>query len=302
MGEAKRRKQLDPSFGKNWWQKENTDSFLEVDPDYQNLTNLYLSQGVAALTSTILDWLIQSSQICEGETPSTVLNRVNQIAMTVYEMASKQSKILTSHDLKLASFTLKIPFKPDDFGSYAPVMNNRGLATEAMRLINTGFFDAAITALINREGDAVGILRKYGIVLYMGTNSALEIIDAACGLVTWKPFEVVAYAGEQRDSLNGLIQNTFRPLADKIQKYRTEQKGADRFPCLSLLCLIENKVGGAICEFRKHFTSQSSGQLVIPGYSSDMHGAGAVAVHPPMNILGSPRDIPTIRGFNPTKV
>lgn len=299
MGEAKRRKQLDSNFGLNWWQKENTDSSLEVDPDYQNFTDLYLSQGGAALTSAIFDWLNQNSQIYKGDTSSTVLNHVNQIAMTVYEMASKQVKTLASYDLKLTSFNLKLPFEPDDFGSYAPVANNRGLATEAMRLINTGYFDTAITMLINREGDAVGTLRKHGIVLYMGTNSDLEIIDAACGLVAWKPFEVVAYGGEQRDSLNGLIQKTFRHLADKIQKYRIEQKGADRFPCLSLLCLIENKVCGATCEFRKHFTAQSGGQLVIPGFSSGMHGG--VAVHPPVNILGSPRGIPTIRGFNPRK-
>lgn len=273
-----------------------TNSFLETEPDYQNFVDIYLSQGVASLTSAIFNWLAESSQLYELDSPSILINRVNQIGIKVYEIASKQSTNLASHDLKLASFTLKIPFETEDFGSYLPVTNNRELAREAMCLINTGFFDASITLLLNREGDGVGPLRKNGIVLYMGTNSNLEIIDAACGLIMWKPFAVNGYAGEQRDSLDGLIEKTFRPLVEKIQKYRFEQKGANKFPCLSLICLIENKAGGTICEFRKHFTAQSGDQLTIPGFSNGMHGV--VSFHPPMNILGSPRNIPTIRGFS----
>ncbi|MFB2938753.1 hypothetical protein ACE1B6_26170 [Aerosakkonemataceae cyanobacterium BLCC-F154] len=296
MGDAKRRKQVDPTFGKPWWQKKSIHIQLETEPDYSSFVDLYLSQGTAGLTSAILDWLVQTEQVYQGEPPAALLNRLNQIAMTVYDMASKQTQTLASQDLKLAAFTLKVPMEPEDFSGYQPVMNNRELATEAMRLINTGFFDTAITFLINKDGDAVGTLRKHGIVLYMGTNNNLEIIDAACALVTWKPFEVTTYAGENRNSLNSLIEKTFRPLAEKIQKFRIEQKGANKFPCLSLLCLIENKTDGAVCEFRKHYTAQGGTQLIIPGFSSTTNNV--VAVYPAMNVLGLTRSIPAIRGFS----
>lgn len=296
MGEAKRRRQLDPNFGKPWWQKNNTHVQLDVEPDYSHLVDLYLSQGTAGLTPAILDWLIETGQIYQGEHPTALINRVNYIGMTVYDIASKQTQTLASKDLKLGSFTLKVPIEPDDFGDYQPVLNNRELATEAMRLINTGFFDAAITFLINKYGDAIGTLRKYGIFLYMGTNSDLEIIDAACGLVNWKPLEVTTYAGEPRNSLNTLIEKTFRPQAHKIQKFRVEQKGANKFPCLSLLCLIENKAGMTVCEFRKHYTAQGGTQLIIPGFSSTAENI--VTSYPAMDILGKPRNIPVIRGFS----
>jgi hypothetical protein len=295
MGEAKRRQKLDPNYGKQEWEKEDNHEVLEIDPDYQNLVDLYLEKGLGALTLALFNWLLESGQVYEKDSPLSVLSRVNQIGMTVCEMASKQSKTLTSHKLKLASFNLKIPLEPDDFGSYMPVVNNREIAIRAMSLINSNFFDTAITMLINSEGDSVGTLRKHGIVLYMGTNYDLDIIDAACCLVTWKPFKVVAYVGEQRNSLNGLIENTFRSLANGIQTYRVEQKGANKFPCLSLLCLIENKSEGTVCEFRRHFSAQSGGQLIISGFNSSMHGT--VSVSPPLNILGFPSNKPNIRGF-----
>jgi hypothetical protein len=295
MGEAKRRKQHEPNYGKSEWQKNSKHIQLEVEPDYSSLVDLYLSQGTAGLLPAIFDWLLQTEQIYHGEPPSDLLNRANQVAMTVYEMASKQAHTLASQDLKLAEFSLKLPLEPDDFGGYQPVINNLELATEAMRLINTGFFDPAITFLINRDGDTVGSLRKHGVVLYMGTNNNLEIIDAACALVTWKPFEVSIYAGEQRNSLNKLIEKTFSPLAGKIQTFRIEQKGANRFPCLSLLCLAENRATGTVCEFRRHYTAQGGNQLIIPGYSSG--GNNSFSVYPKMNVLGKPTKIPDIRGF-----
>ncbi|MFM6396135.1 hypothetical protein [Planktothrix sp.] len=298
MGKSKRRKQHNPNYGKSIWQKNGKHIQLEVEPDYSSLVDLYLSQGTAGLLPVIFDWLLQTEQIYHGERPSDLVNRANQVAMTVYEMASKQSQTLASQDLKLAEFTLKIPLTPDDFGGYQPVRNNLGLATEAMRLINTGFFDPAITFLINRDGDAVSSLRKHGVVLYIGTNNGLEIIDAACGLVTWKPFEVSIYAGEQRNSLNKLIEKTFSPLADKIQTFRIEQKGANRFPCLSLLCLAENKASGAVCEFRRHYTAQGGNQLIIPGFSSKIENIFSVSPSK-KDVLGKPINIPTIRGFNP---
>ncbi len=204
MGEAKRRKQLDPSYGKPWWQQECTHIKLETEPDYTHLVNLYLFQGTAGLTSAIFDWLVETKQIYHGETPSALLSRINQVSMTVYNIASKQVQSLTSHDPKLAAFMLKFPLQPEDFQGYQSVLSNRELATEAMRLINTGFFDGAITFLLNKEGDAVATLRKHGIVLYMGTNNDFEIIDAACALVTWKPFVVSVYAVLGRDIVKGL--------------------------------------------------------------------------------------------------
>lgn len=301
MGESKRRKEIDPNYG-----KAPSDIELKINPDYTRLVEIFLNQGSSALIEEIFAWLGKTGQIHEGEKVPSILNCVNQITRTVYELASKESKTLASTDLKLASFTLKVPVELEDFGSYLPVVNNQDLAREAMCLINTRFFDPAITCLINKYGDAVGTLRKHGVVLYMGTNSNLEIIDAACALVTWKPFEVVTYAGEERNSLNGVIEKTFRPLAENIQSFRISQKGADRFPCLSLLCLIENKATGAISEFRKHYTAQSGGQLIISGFNSNSQGGFKITsdgfkVIPSMKILGSPRNIPSIRGFSSEK-
>ena len=102
--------------------------------------------------------------------------------------------------------------------------------------------------------------------------------------------------GEQRNSLNSVIKKTFQPIVDKIQDFRVKQKQSDKFPCLSLLCMIENKVTGDICEFRRHFTAQSGGQLIIPGFSDGIDST--VIVSRPMEILGSPKNIPAIRGFN----
>jgi superfamily I DNA/RNA helicase len=200
-----------------------------------------------------------------------------------------------NNNQKLASFSLKVPFEPDDFGSYMPVLSNRELASEAMRLINTGFFNTAISMLINSGGDVVQTLKKHGIVLYMGTNINLEIIDAACALVTWKPFKVVNYAGEYRNSLNSLIEKIFSPLADRIQNYRIQQKEANKYPCLSLLCLIENIDDNTKCEFRRHFTAAQGGaQLIIPGFTNQTQ---EVSFGCPLDILGNPHNIPTIRGF-----
>jgi len=295
MGEAKRRQKLDPNYGKQEWQREDTQQVLEIEPDYQDLVDLYLEQGVAGLAARLFDWLLESGQVYEKDSPLSVLSRVNQIGMTVCEMASKQSKNLSSYEFKLASFTIKVPFLIEDFGTYMPVVNNQELALQAMRLVNSGFFDTAITMLINFQGDSVRTLRNHGIVLYMGTDSDLDIIDAACGLVTWQPPKVVTYVGEQRNSLTGLIENTFRPLVERIQKYRIEQKAANKFPCLSLLCLIEDKANGSICEFRKHFSAQGGNQLIISGFSSSTNTG--IPLNAPLHILGSPSNIPNIRGF-----
>ncbi|MCT7983057.1 hypothetical protein NG796_07100 [Laspinema sp. A4] len=296
MGESKRRQKLDPNFGKGPSDSKNNQEIeLKIKPDYTRLVEIFLNQGSPALIEAIFAWLGETGQIHAGEKAQTLLNCVNKITQTVYELASKNSKTLASMDFKMAGFTLKVPFETDDFESYLPVVKNKDLAREAMCLINTGFFDIAITYLINKYGDAVGTLRKYGVVLYMGTNSSLEIIDAACALAAWKPFEVVTYAGEERNSLNGLIEKTFRPLTEEIQRFRINTKGADRFPCLSLLCLIENKTTGSISEFRKHYTAQSGGQLIIPGFSP---GSGSFKGFSSMKILGTPRNVPSIRGFN----
>jgi hypothetical protein len=129
----------------------------------------------------------------------------------------------------------------------------------------------------------------------MGVNSDLEICDAACSLAKWKPFRVVQYIGEQRNNLDALIKKTFEPLASKIQDFRIKQKRADKFPCLSLLCIVENKITGSICEFRRHYTAQSGGQLIIPGLSDGTDGVSFVST--PMNVIGKPKKIPFIRGF-----
>ena len=119
-------------------------------------------------------------------------------------------------------------------------------------------------------------------------------VEPAYLLATWKPFKANIYAGEQRNSLNTTIEKVFQPLADKIQRYRIEQKGADRFPCLSLLCIVENKASGAVCDFRKHYTAQGGNQLIIPGFSSSNNRNIGYF---PRNILGKSRKVPTIRGF-----
>lgn len=297
MGDSKRRKKSDPNYGKPWWQQQNQHIKLEAEPDYTHLVELYLSQGSAEVIAAIIEWLGQTGQVYNGETPSTLLSKVNQVSMTVYNLASKQVQNLASHDPKLAAFKLKIPCEPDDYAYYQPVVKHRKLATEAMRVINTGFFDGVITFLLNKEGDAVSTLRKCGVVVYMGTNDGFEMTDAACALVTWNPFEVSDYAGESRNSLSKLIEKTFSPLANEIQRFRIQKKGADKFPCLSLLFLVENKSNGSVCEFRKHYTAQSGNQLTIPGFSSM---SGTVMLHSGMNVLGKPRKIPLIRGFDNT--
>jgi hypothetical protein len=267
---------------------------LSCNPDYEELTDLYLSKGLAPLQSAIFDWLTENNLI--DKDPSDSLSYFNQISMTVLDIASKTSKSLATHDLKVATFTLKVPFELQDYYSYPPVQSQKELAIEAMRLINTGFFDRAITELINIERDSIKNLRQNGIILYMATNNELEICDAACALAKWKPFRVVHYIGEQRNNLDLLIEKTFEPLASKIQDFRIKQKRADKFPCLSMLCIVENKITGSLCEFRRHYTAQSGGQLIIPGFSDG--NDGVVSVFMPMDTLGQPRKIPSIRGFN----
>lgn len=296
MGEAKRRKDLDPNFGKPGSFRSDQEFRLEVEPDYPYFIDVYLSEGSSGLICAIQEWLLETDQIHSNEPPFALTSRLNQVSMTVYSMAAKQVQSLASQSPKLAEFTLKIPMEPEDFGRYAPVQNNVALATEAMRLINSGYFNNAITFLINSDGDAVKTMRNHVVILYMGTNAALEIIDAACALVKLTPFNIVTYAGEQRDSITGLITKTFSPLANKIHNFRINNKGADKFPCLSLLSMIENKSTGASCEFRKHYTAQGGNQLVIPGYSAGNQG---ISFHyPPMDVLGKPSNIPVIRGFD----
>lgn len=272
----------------------NVEVFTRPEPNYQKLVELYPSKGVDALNLAISDWLQQNTLDTKVDIYHHI-NNLNQIAMTVYEMASKQSQNLASHDPKLCTFTLKVPFEPIDYYSYPPVQNNLPLAQEGMSLINTGFFDKPITDLINSEGDAVSTLRRHAVVIYMGTNNKLEIFDAACAIITLQPLKVVRYVGEQRNSLTSVIEKTFKPLVEKIITFRKTQKGADKFPCLSLLCIVQNKVDGKICEFRRHFTAQSGGQLIIPGFSSGQDDV--VHVPTPMDVAGQPRNIPVIRGF-----
>jgi hypothetical protein len=273
---------------------KNLGLYPTPQPNYEELTELYLSKGVAALNSSILVWLDENH--LSDKNPFIQGSYLNQISRTVFEMASKYSKTLASHHSKNAIFKLKFPFEPTDYPLHKPVKTHLPLANEGMALINTGFFNTAITELINSEKDAIKTVKQNGIVLYMGINDKLEIFDAACVLVTWKPFEIVKFAGEQRNSLNSVIKKTFQPLADRIQDFRVKQKQSDKFPCLSLLCMIENKVTGDVCEFRRHFTAQSGGQLIIPGFSDGTDSTDIVC--PPMEILGSPRNIPAIRGFN----
>jgi hypothetical protein len=273
---------------------KNCGLYPTPQPNYEELTELYLSKGVAALNSSILVWL--NENYLSDNNPLIQGSYLNQISRTVFEMAAKKSQVLASHNPKTAIFTLKFPFEPIDYSLHKPVQTHLSLANEGMALINTGFFNKAITELINSEKDAIKTLRGNGIVLYMGINDKLEIFDTACALVTWKPFEIVKFVGEQRNSLNSVIKKTFQPIVDKIQDFRVNQKQSDKFPCLSLLCMIENKVTGDICEFRRHFTAQSGGQLIIPGFSDGIDST--VIVSPPMEILGSPKNIPAIRGFN----
>ncbi|TVQ44255.1 MAG: hypothetical protein EA365_10485 [Gloeocapsa sp. DLM2.Bin57] len=149
--------------------------------------------------------------------------------------------------------------------------------------------------MINKNRNPVETLKKHGIILYMGTDSQIKIIDAACGLATWKPFEMIYYAGEQRDDLNTLITNTFNPIIEAIINFRIEKKRANIYPCLTLLCLVYNQSTGAVCEFRSHYTAESGSQLIIPGFISKKPPAGRMRM--PMDILGKPQNIPTIKGF-----
>jgi hypothetical protein len=285
MGEAKRRREIDPNYGKSLM-----DTKLVVEPDYSDLVDLFLSQGSGALSRAILTWLAETEQSNNSSCA------FHQIATTVYEIAAKQVQALSSHELKIARFKLDVPLQPEDFGSYQSILKTPKLAKEGMRLINTGFFDPAINTLINYNRDAVSTLRRHGIILYMGVNDELKIVDSACALASWQPFAITQYVGEQRNSLNKLIEKTFQPLSDKIQRYRIEQKGADKFPCLSLLCLVEDKISGSVCEFRRHYTAQGGAQLIIPGFSETL-GDSAIRLSPGMNILGKPLNIPSIRGF-----
>lgn len=308
MGEAKRRKKLDPNYyGKSTPNSNNYAIPAEgeniAEPDYLPLVNAYLKYGSSHLNLKIREWLEDNDpsyiayQNIEGKLVPN-LDRVNKIAETVYTLASKQSKIMSSKDPKRGRFNLSVPSEPDDYGTYAPVRDNPELALEGMRLFNTGFFDKAITELINSDGDVVSTLRKHVVLIYMGTNENYQIIDAACSLVRLKPFQVVKYVGEQRHSLDTSFEKVFKPLAAKIEDFRITQKGADKFPCLTLLFFIENKTNLKFCEFRKHYTAQGGSQLTIPGFSSERQG---LYVGPPLNILGNPLNIPTIRGFNPNE-
>jgi|GEM_PF-3095356 len=200
---------------------------------------------------------------------------------------------------KRGKFNLLVPSQPSDYGTYSPVRDNPELALEGMRLFNTGFFDEAITELINSESGAVSNLKKYVVLIYMGTNKNYEIIDAACSLVRLKPFQVIEYVGEQRHSLDTRIEDIFKPLSSKIEDFRIVQKGADKYPCLTLLFFVENETNQNFCEFRKHYTAQGGSQLIIPGFSSETQ---SVYAGPPLNVLGKPLNIPTIRGFKQNEV
>lgn len=270
-----------------------SDSKTTLSPDYEQLTDLYLSEGVSPLQSAIFEWIREHDPSYTNDENSS--EEFDQIATTVLDIASKKSKTLASQDPKQANFELKVPFEPSDYSSYRPVQSNLTLARKAMVLINSGFFDNAINELINFEQDSVRILRRHGLVLYMGTNSDGEIFDTACALATWKPFQVTQYVGEERHSLNTIIESTFRDLSPEIQNFRVNVKRADKFPCLTLMCLIENKSTGDVCEFRRHFTAQSGNQLTIPGFSVGNTGVDIVSI--PMDIVGSPQHKPGIRGF-----
>ena len=172
---------------------------------------------------------------------------------------------------------------------------NKELATEGMKLINTGFFDKAITYLINSENGPRMTLKKSGVVLYMGIDNSEAIVDAACCLVRWNPIDIILYAGEQRYNLNNRIEKTFSPLVKDIQNFRINVKAADKFPCLTLLCLVENKATRTISEWRRHYTAQSGEQLTIPGFNQKQ--SNALNIHSPLNILGKPKNIPVIRKF-----
>ena len=303
MGEAKRRKKLDPNYGKSTPNRNSdaipTEGENLPEPDYKSFVDEYLKYGSSHLIVMIQEWMEDhypphiAYQNIDGKLVPN-LNRLNKIAETVYVLASKQSKILSSQDPKRGKFNLRVPSEPGDYGTYAPVRDNPELALEGMRLFNTGFFDKAITELINSDDDVVSTLRKYVVLIYMGTNENYEIIDAACSLVRLKPFQVIKYVGEQRHSLDTRFEDVFKSLASKIEDYRIDQKGADKYPCLTLLFFIENKTNLKFCEFRKHYTAQGGSQLTIPGFSSQTQG---VYAGPPLNILGNPRNIPTIRGF-----
>jgi hypothetical protein len=270
-----------------------------AEPDYQFLVDEYLKNGSSHLIFKIQEWMedndpphVAYQNIGGNLVPN--LDRVNGIAETVFVLASKQSKTLSSQDLKRGRFNLLVPSEPSDYGTYAPVRDNPELALEGMRLFNTGFFDQAITELINSDDDIVSTLRRLIVLIYMGTNANYEIIDAACSLVKLKPFQVVKYIGEQRHSLDTKFENAFKSLASQIEDYRIYQKGADKYPCLTLLFLVENKTDLKFCEFRKHYTAQGGSQLIIPGFSSQEQG---VYFGPSLDVLGNPRNIPTIRGF-----
>jgi hypothetical protein len=301
MGEAKRRKKLDPNYGKPTPQDDSVGVNGETlaQPDYQALVDEYLKHGSAHLIAKVQEWMEKNDpphvayQNIDGKLVIN-LNRLNKIGETVYILASKHSKTLSSKEPKHGRFNLRIPAEPGDYGNYFPVRNNPELALEGMRLFNTGFFDKAVTELINSDNDVISTLRNNVVLIYMGTNENYEIIDTACGLVKLKPFQVIKYVGEQRHSIDTRIEKAFKPLASDIENFRIYQKGADKYPCLTLLFFIENKANQKFCEFRKHYTAQGGSQLSIPGFSEQ---TGGVYAGHPLNILGNPLNIPTIRGF-----
>ncbi|MEI6829365.1 MAG: hypothetical protein WCK64_05865 [Synechococcaceae cyanobacterium ELA445] len=239
MGEAKRRKQQDPNYGKSAKSKNAKPEEVEglTEDDYQFLVNEYLENGPLELAASIMGWMVKHDpphlayQTVDGKVLPN-LDRLNKIEETVYILASKHSKVFSSKDLKRGEFKLRTPLDPDYFASHAPVRDNPELALEGMLLVNTGFFDKAITDLINTDGDSIGTLRNHVVVIYMGTNEEYEIIDAACSLASLKPFQIVKYAGEQRNSLDSKLERIFSPLTTKIDNFRVQKKGADKVPVL----------------------------------------------------------------------
>ncbi len=303
MGEAKRRKKLDPNYRKSTPNSNNdaipTEGEILAEPDYKSFVDEYLKYGSSHLIVKIQEWMEDNDpphiayQNIDGKLFPN-LDRLNKITETVSVLTSKQLKILSSKDLKEGRFNLRVPSLPSDYARYAPVRDHPELALEGMHLFNTGFFDKAITELINSDGDVVSTLRKHVVLIYMGTNENYKIIDAACSLVRLKPFQMVKYVGEQRHSLDTRFENVFKPLVSRIEDFRITQKGANKYPCLTLLFFIENKTSRKFCEFRQHYTAQGGSQLTIPGFNSQTQD---VSVCPPLNILGNPLNIPSIRGF-----
>ncbi len=304
MGEARRRRINDPNYGKRPSDtKADEDPFdtngLAV-PDYQSLVEEYLQHGASHLAQLVRDWIEENDPphiaygTFEGKTV-TNLARLNQISETVYVLASQYSKALSSVNPQRGKFKLLSACEPGYWQTYPSVQKSPELALEGLRLYNTCFFDEPITDLINCDGDVVATLRKNVVVLYMAMSAQYEVIDAACALAHLLPFQVTRYAGEQRRSLDIRIEKVFKPIAPRIDEFRVKHKGADRFPCLTILFFIESKVSGKVCEFRIHYTAHGGSHLVIPGFSCQSDGDEH---YTPMDILGPPLAIPEIRGYS----